>query len=248
MKKCCFLCIFLLFVMSACGQKQLTSQPKPPESPAQPESSSAAAPALKERQLSVTMSADYPVWLDGTQLSENTKYAVLGHYESFLESYNGDRDVKDPSKESDTYYSESRKYQFVIEQAIKGDIDSEIICVSKSYSIGNYLNDPVGKQIAVSIPYPYFTEPECGVPMILLLNYDPATETYFSIGEPWEFRIEDGTVQVVSRIFGAAEPVKTMLDVEQEDTLYHISISYGNNNYEEPFSGMNLEEFLGYFN
>ncbi|MCF0150762.1 MAG: hypothetical protein HUJ80_05045 [Firmicutes bacterium] len=204
-------------------------------------------PAAKERNLSVTMAADYPVWLTGEELNENTTYAVLGHYEKYLENYNGDRDISDASKESELYYSENRKYEFAIDKVIKGTIEEPSIVVSKCYSIGEVLNDTTGKEIPVTLPYPYFTEPEYGSTRIILLNYDPATETYFTVGEPWEFAVSDGQVQVISRVFGSEDAVSALQDVQQDDTLYHISVSYGNSHYEEPFSGMKVDEFLEFF-
>lgn len=103
---------------------------------------------------------EYRIAQDLKEMSSKADIIVLGSYQKYLTSYNGDRDVKDPSRESTQSYSEVKIYEFKVDEVIKGNVPNDIhVNLHYSRQITELL-DSKGNPIKLNIKSETFFEPE----------------------------------------------------------------------------------------
>jgi len=110
---------------------------------------------------------------------------VIGHFESYKNSWNMARNIEDSSKESEDYYVEGKLYSFVIEEVIKGVCDSDTIEINQRYS-----DDYSGK---VELDK-YFIEVEYSQKYVLFLTYNEMFNHYYGVFNPFIFTINNDII------------------------------------------------------
>lgn len=107
----------------------------------------------------IQVGTDYKVISELSEMVEESELVVVGKFGSYTESYNSDRDIKDPSKPSKESFSEGKIYQFQVNETLKGKTDSSAIRVGIPYTKeitglrdekGNKLNVKVKNSLSVT--------------------------------------------------------------------------------------------------
>ena len=81
----------------------------------------------------ITLSYDYPVANDLSQMMNEAELIVIGSYASLESTWNMARDMDDITKEDSQNYVEGRLYNFNIQEVIKGNVNTESILVNHRY-------------------------------------------------------------------------------------------------------------------
>lgn len=201
-----------------------------------------SAPNSKEhKQAYVSISSDYPTYSTLEGMTDAADFIVVGSYTEFLTTWNMDRLPEDPSQEDPNSYSEGRKYNFRVDEVIKGENVPENITINKGYSVqGEY------DSIPFQMPSQYFVEPKIGETYMLFLSYDSVGNLFYLMGEPGEIENVDGNAQLASNLFSVHPQSLPPLSstAETETTIYEISIETNTTQMYDFVSGKQWSEIL----
>lgn len=110
---------------------------------------------------------DYEVAQSLEQLKENADIIVKGQYKSFIDIWNMSRDPVDIQKEDSEYYIEGKRYNFQIDEILKGQPQSDAIIVSLDSATKNSIDLRESENDSPNVyeymyENPLFIEPELG--------------------------------------------------------------------------------------
>ena len=135
--------------------------------------------------------SDYDVSSNLKEMIEKSDTIVLGRARESAGTWNMSRDLEDPSKESDTYYTEGRLLLFEIDEVLKGSVSENTITVTQRYS-DNYSGST--KLDPLYIPL------EEGSTYILFLEYSEQFDLYYGGAEPYIISCQDGRLSILTRL------------------------------------------------
>lgn len=129
----------------------------------------------------VQVGLDYHVVTDLPEMTEKSELIVIGKFGPYLESYNSDRDMKNPAKPSKNSYSESKIYQFLIRETIKGKTESSTLRVSIPHTKEiSGLTDENGNPLKIRVKDSLSMDPDPQKEYVLFLKKDRYIDTYLA--------------------------------------------------------------------
>lgn len=151
---------------------------------------------------------DYEVAQSLEQLKENADIIVKGRYTSFIDTWNMSRDPVDIQKEDSEYYIEGKRYNFQIDEILKGQLQSYAIIVSLDSATKNSIDLRESENDSPNIheymyENPLFIEPELGSEYVLFLDYNDEIEGfdyYYGAIEPFSILIKSDKALLQSNL------------------------------------------------
>ncbi len=177
---------------------------------------------------------------------------IVGSYQKYEYSFNGSRNVKDPSKESNRNYSEVRVYSFKVDTVLKGKISNKMIDVGMHYqSSENQLLDKNGKKMKLEFKDPLYIEPTFNRKQVLFLRYlsqckpyangEYKPYVYTASMEPYQIEIDkDGKALLKSNLTKKInkDHTITIIDGREVDMIKEVP------ELQDTISGMALQEIM----
>jgi hypothetical protein len=192
-----------------------------------------------EEIATISTSNDYSLANDLKEMTSRADVIVLGSYQGYLYSENGDRDMDDPSKESSDSYSETKVYAFEVDEVLKGDVPKNIK-VNLHYSwTEDDLRDEEENPIKLTIKSQIFVEPKLSNKYVLFLNKAEFTDGYVSASLPFEIRIDEQNKAILHLGAGENETI-----VQDENGKKYRIVQESIDLYEDKITGKDLKELI----
>jgi len=146
-------------------------------------------------------------------LANDAPVIVVGEVISKGGSRNLARNPADPTQEADDHKTMSQEYYFQVEHYLKGSGESQILIVYPAYTIRSDGTEFEAPELPLQLGGRY----------ILFLAKNNNNNTYYGIGEPWQFQLVDGRAEARAYDDRHAAPFKGLTEADLvelvEDTL-----------------------------
>ena len=144
-----------------------------------------------EESKRIEVGTDYNVAENLSQMANDAEMIVIGTFQKYNHSYNAERNPKNEDEESTEAYSETKVYDFAIEETIKGDESETSIQVSIPYTKElTGVRDEKGNQLRFRVPSPAHVQPTIGKKYVLFLMKNKITGIYSAPFFPYMIEIK----------------------------------------------------------
>ena len=193
------------------------------------EQTEGAEPQLVDGIYTIFGAGDYAIYNNLQQMIDGPSYIAIGHFGRLeCETWNMNRDLEDPTKESEDLYVEGYRFKFHVLQSLKGEIPQETITVNIPHEfeikgeITNAETNNRGEIIkeaterdpySFMVPYEHYTPPGPGFFYVLFLNYNEDFDLYFPAGVPYMATVsKEGTVRLRSELISPTQEEREQIE------------------------------------
>lgn len=174
---------------------------------------------------SIYISMDIPTANSVADMVQMADVVIVGQYVEEMESYNKNRDPKDPTKEAIGSQHIGRIYRFCVHEVLKGEVMEESIEISIPYSTTRSYR---AKAVDYTYVDPRFMEPELDTEYLLFLNYSENSGHYYGAGEPSAIKKgEDSSAELQSNLLERDIPFSLQGTVVDSDQKIAVTIDAG---------------------
>lgn len=186
----------------------------------------------------IKVSPDYAVAENLSDMVENAETIVIGSFQKYSHSFNAERNPKNENEESKESYSETKVYEFEVEETLKGNSPRSSIQVSIPYSKElTGLIDEQGQEIRFRVPSLAHVQPKIGKKYVLFLIKNERTNMYQAPFTPYMIEIKDDNKVVLQK---PQSEMKTSFKTKSNDQ-YNVSVE-GVHLKKDQISGKDLSE------
>lgn len=187
--------------------------------------------------MAMNSSIDLIMASDLQEMISKADVIVVGKYQKYVYSVNGEKDPREPNKEHPTLYSEHRVYDFKVEETLKGDVSDHIQVELPFTSQMDGLRDEDGNPVIITTKKGADDQPDFSKKYILFLVKTPEGR-YHGGFTPFQIMVDNN-----HKTWLKLPKEKKTIGTDQNGKPYELYVE-GVDHYHDQITGKDVDEVI----